>query len=530
MEKNFINFIGLNKVYDNGYVAVKKFDLDISKGEFVTFLGPSGCGKTTVLRMLAGFEYPTQGRILHNNIDIKDIDVHDRPTATVFQDYALFPNMTVKQNIEYGLKIMRIQDKDVDEQMLKKVEEVYQDCLKESQDKIKGIEKTRISLAKQIEKCEREYEKKKGWSEFKDMRYSEFTFKIKTLEDKLYKEYGDDFSSKQSFGNLFKSKLNMLLLKMNISYRFNITTSKMNDIEKEINRITKIYSAKCILDKKYDRLKDKYNDLDFKISYWQNYPILQKEKFIKKNISRKLTKEEINERSLKAIELVGLKGKELSMPKQLSGGMQQRVALARAIVIEPEIILLDEPLSALDAKVRTQMQQELKRLHNELKITFILVTHDQEEALALSDKVVVMSQGQIEQVGTPNEIYDYPANKWVAKFIGRANFFNATYLQKNEISLFGLTHKVEDCYKFRKNQKVTAMIRPEDFDVVEKDKGYINVTVTSVNYKGLLWDIKCDYQGQQVLIEGVNKVEVGSDIGLKWDMEDVHLIAGKKDD
>ena len=177
MEKNFINFIGLNKVYDNGYVAVKKFDLDISKGEFVTFLGPSGCGKTTVLRMLAGFEYPTQGRILHNNIDIKDIDVHDRPTATVFQDYALFPNMTVKQNIEYGLKIMRIQDKDVDEQMLKKVEEVYQDCLKESQDKIKGIEKTRISLAKQIEKCEREYEKKKGWSEFKDMRYSEFTFK-----------------------------------------------------------------------------------------------------------------------------------------------------------------------------------------------------------------------------------------------------------------------------------------------------------------------------------------------------------------
>ncbi len=101
------------------------------------------------------------------------------------------------------------------------------------QDKIKGIEKTRISLAKQIEKCEREYEKKKGWSEFKDMRYSEFTFKIKTLEDKLYKEYGDDFSSKQSFGNLFKSKLNMLLLKMNISYRFNITTSKMNDIEKE---------------------------------------------------------------------------------------------------------------------------------------------------------------------------------------------------------------------------------------------------------------------------------------------------------
>lgn len=532
MEKKFISFIGLNKVYDNGYIAVRKFDLNIDKGEFVTFLGPSGCGKTTVLRMLAGFESPTKGKILHNDIDIKDISVHDRPTATVFQDYALFPNMNVKQNVEYGLKVMRVQCKDITDSVLNKAEELYKDCLKKSDTKIKSIEKRKKELLKQINKCDREYLRRKGWEEYKSMRYNDYTFMIEKLENKLYKNYGDDFISNQSYSNVLKAKINTLLLRLNISYRLNISTKKMNDIEKEINRINKIYSAKCIFDKKYDRLQDKYNDLDFEISYWQNYPILQKEKFLKHNASRKLTKQEIHEKAMKVIELVGLKGKELSMPNELSGGMQQRVALARAIVIEPEIILLDEPLSALDAKVRAQMQKELKRLHEELKITFILVTHDQEEALTLSDKVVVMSQGQIEQIGTPNEIYDYPKNTWVAKFIGRANFFDGIFLGNSHVKFLNHNQKVEEIYKFRKNAKVHAMIRPEDFDVVPLNKGYINVVVTSVEYKGLLWDIRCDYDGQTIMVEGINKVTKGAKIGLKWDSVDVHLIPieGKKNE
>ncbi len=216
------------------------------------------------------------------------------------------------------------------------------------------------------------------------------------------------------------------------------------------------------------------------------------------------------------------------MPHELSGGMQQRVALARAIVIEPEIILLDEPLSALDAKVRTQMQKEMKRLHKELKLTFILVTHDQEEALMLSDKVVVMSQGQIEQVGTPQQIYDYPENKWVAKFIGRANFFDGEYLSGHKVKFLGLKQKVEQIYKFKDNAKVTVMIRPEDFDVVEADKGFLNVQVESCEYRGLLWDIKCKLDKQIILVEGVDKVTPGATIGLKWDCEDIHLIRGRK--
>ncbi|SYV94732.1 maltodextrin ABC transporter ATP-binding protein, partial [Mycoplasmoides gallisepticum] len=139
---------------------------------------------------------------------------------------------------------------------------------------------------------------------------------------------------------------------------------------------------------------------------------MKKEHFENKVLTRRLTKKEIEERANNMIKLVGLTGKEDKYPSELSGGMQQRVALARALVIEPETLLLDEPLSALDAKVRKQLQNELKRIHKELNITFILVTHDQEEALSLSDKIVVMSQGDIEQVGKPNAIYDSPINEW----------------------------------------------------------------------------------------------------------------------
>ncbi len=519
----FLKFIDINKIFDNGFEAVKNFSLTINKGEFVTLLGPSGCGKTTILKMLAGFDYPTHGKILYNNIDIKDLPIHDRPTSTVFQDYALFPNMTVRQNIEYGLKTITVpMDVVIDEA---KISKVYSEALTKSKNKIKEIEKKKKNILKDIKKCDCEYEKRKGWLEFKKMRHKTYVQYVKKLENELYCKYGNDFETKQDFLNYVKTKLNIIFLKIHLPFfRFNVSTKKMNDIEKQINEITKIYSAKCLLDKKYDALQYKYNDLDYLISYWENFPNQQKEKFIKKTYSRKLTTEEINAKANKVIELVGLSGKEDSMPHELSGGMQQRVALARSIVIEPEILLLDEPLSALDAKVRGEMQKEMKRLHNELKITFILVTHDQEEALTLSDKVVVMSNGQIEQVGEPNKIYDYPENKWVAKFVGKANFFKGKYIGNNKVKFIGLKQEVEPIYNFKKDSRVEVMIRPEDFDVVEKDKGFINATVDSVIYKGMMWDIKCTYNDYKLSVEGINKVEINSIIGLKWDIEDLHLI------
>lgn len=205
-------------------------------------------------------------------------------------------------------------------------------------------------------------------------------------------------------------------------------------------------------------------------------------------MTRKLNKKEIDLEVNKIISIVGLEGKNKKMPSDLSGGMQQRVALARSLVIKPDILLLDEPLSALDAKVRVQMQHELKNLHKEIGITFILVTHDQEEALTLSDKVVVMANGKIQQIGTPTEIYDYPSNNWVANFIGKANIFSGKYIGNNKIEIFNKKFSVEKRYneQFEKNEELNVMIRPEDFDVTTKDKGKIKVKVLETIYKGLM--------------------------------------------
>ena len=299
----------------------------------------------------------------------------------------------------------------------------------------------------------------------------------------------------------------------------------MNEIEKEIFKLKRLYYYKKNIDDKYDKLQDKYNDLDYDISYWQNYPNLQKEAFEKRNITRKLTKEEIEQKTKYVIKLVGLEGKEDKYPHDLSGGMQQRVALARSIVIETEILLLDEPLGALDAKVRKQLQDEIKRLHKELGLTFILVTHDQEEALMLSDKIVVMSEGKIEQIGTPNEIYDTPQNLWVANFIGRANILNGVMKENDVVEFYDVVTNVKTQENIHTNDKVKIIIRPEDIDIVKNKKGVLNnVEILDVIYKGLLYDIKCKYNENIINVESTDNIEIGSIVGLKFDLSDIHLI------
>jgi spermidine/putrescine transport system ATP-binding protein len=220
---------------------------------------------------------------------------------------------------------------------------------------------------------------------------------------------------------------------------------------------------------------------------------MESEKFKKRNISRKFKEEEIAYRVDNMIELVGLTGNEHKMPTELSGGMQQRVALARALVVEPDILLLDEPLSALDAKVRKQMQLELKRLHQELGLTFILVTHDQEEALALSNKVVVMSKGRVEQIDSPKRVYDTPKNEWVASFIGKTNMFDGSYIGKNKITFAGETFKIniDAVKKITTRANVKFMIRPEDIIITSPEKGFIKARVAQVLYKGQMYEIRC---------------------------------------
>ena len=531
MRKPILQLVNVNKTYDDGFVAVKDFNISIEKGEFVTLLGPSGCGKTTMLKIIGGFEDPTRGKILYNGIDIKDMPITDRPTSTVFQDYALFPNMTVLQNIKYGLKLMRTPLENVPNSVYSQAEKIYAEAEKKASKEIVDIGKQRQTLKRDINKLNRKYNKNEFLKEIAEMRRPEFLATIDELYKRLDEEYGEDYESKIPFKVKFLDVFNSFFSILRIPYQFKISSKEMNEIEKEIYRLKKWYRYKRPIDDKVDRLNEKYNDLDYWISYWENYPEIKKEAFEKKNVTRKLNEQEIDERARKVIKLVGLEGKEKNYPSDLSGGMQQRVALARSIVIEPEILLLDEPLGALDAKVRKQLQDEIKRLHKELGLTFILVTHDQEEALMLSDKIVVMSNGHIEQVGTPNEIYDSPENLWVAKFVGRANILNGTYVGKSQVSFYDVVCKVANTSDFSIDENVNIMIRPEDFEIVPNGDGILNdVEVADVLYKGLLYDITCKYKEYTLNVEGIKKIEVGSIIGLSFEAEDVHLIKDEEND
>ncbi len=320
-KEKIIEFVGVTKAYDKGVAVVDNLNFYVRKGEFITFLGPSGCGKTTTLRMIAGFETPTEGKILLHGQDISSLPPNKRPVNTVFQRYALFPHLNVFENIAFGLK-------------LKRQKVTYQD--------------------------------EKG----------------------------------------------------------------------------KIFT--------------------------------KKEKFSKKHISESVKK---------ALKMVDLEGFEKRAVSTLSGGQQQRVAIARALVNEPEILLLDEPLGALDLKMRKDMQLELKEMHKKLGITFFYVTHDQEEALTMSDKIVIMKDGVIQQIGTPTDIYNEPVNSFVADFIGDSNIFSGTMVGNKKVKFIGHTFDCVD--DFPKNEKVDVVVRPEDVYLLDEDKGQVNGQIISSIFKGV---------------------------------------------
>ncbi len=317
---SIISLHHVTKRFKDGFVAVEDFNLDIKRGEFVTLLGPSGCGKTTTLRMIAGFDIPSEGEILLNGKDITKLPPYKRPVNTVFQHYALFPNLDVYDNVAFGLRMKRVP--------------------------VKG---------------------------------------------------------KDIFGR----------------------------------EVTKM---------------------------------------------KRLSNEEIDRRVARALEIVDMEELEDRDIASLSGGQQQRVAIARAIVNEPEVLLLDEPLSALDHKKRLDMQLELKEMHEKLGITFIYVTHDQEEALSMSNTIVVMKDGAIMQVGTPENIYNEPVNAYVADFIGESNIYNAIVSGKKEVRFLGAKWECVD--DFPLNEKVDVVIRPEDVILDEPGKGTVEGKIVSSVFKG----------------------------------------------
>lgn len=362
----------LTKKFD-GTTAVDKVDLDIESGKFFCFLGPSGCGKTTTLRMIAGFENPTSGRIFFGGNDMTDIPPHMRNCGMVFQNYALFPHMSVFDNVAYGLRLKRLPGE---------------------------------------------------------------------------REWG--------FGNF---------------------------------------------------------------NFMQVLPSSMK--------APRLSNAEIENRVMQALDMVELEGFEKRMPSQLSGGQQQRVSLARALVIEPSLLLLDEPLSNLDAKLRISMRTEIKRIQKELAITTIYVTHDQEEALSISDTLVVMRAGKIEQKGSPQTVYRNPASDFIADFIGRTNLLHGTLVSlknKAEIAIGKRKMHVKKeniAEDIEAGKNVLISVRPEAL-YFKKGENVLEGKIKMISYLGALvrYEVETEagsinidiHNPERMLKEGEN-VLVGFDSG-----------------
>lgn len=362
--KKLIEIKNLTKEF-SGNIVLKGIDLDIYENEFVTLLGPSGCGKTTLLRILGGFEYPTSGSVICDNKDLLSIPPYERLTNTVFQHYALFPHLSVFENVAYGLKIKQLPS-----------------------------------------------------------RISDFIHKFK--KDPNYK-------------------------------------------------------------------------------------------------SRSIIESEIKEKVSRMLELVNLKGFEDRAVTSLSGGQQQRVAIARALVNEPKVLLLDESLGALDLKLRQQMEYELKRIQRSLGITFIFVTHDQEEALTMSDKVVVMNDGLIQQVGSPIDIYNEPVNKFVAKFVGKSNIIDG--IMKSDL-LCSFNNQDFVCVDkgFKENEAVDIVIRPEDIDLLKPNEGFFEGVVESYVFQGAHYEINVKTSFFNFLVHTIYFHEVGENVSLHFDPEDIQIM------
>ena len=362
-ESSSVELRGVTKRFDQ-LAAVDDLNLELARGEFFTLLGPSGCGKTTTLRMIAGFERPTRGDVRIEGEDVAQLPPHKRPTNTVFQSYALFPHLSVKDNVAFGLK------------------------------------------------------------------------------------------------------------------------------------------------------------------------------------RKKVSKDEIEQRVAAELERVGLAAEGNRRPSQLSGGMQQRVALARALVNLPKVLLLDEPLGALDLKLRKELQVELKRIQRDVGITFVYVTHDQEEALTMSDRIAVMNRGRVEQVAAPEEVYDRPATTFVAGFIGVSNLMPATVIGSHEVKLDqGQTISTET-NGFSPGDRCHAVVRPEKLRVElgengrGADQARVEGIVASSLYLGTSTQIAVDLgEGTRmtVLVPNADEAERqrlpggGARVGLSWEPEHMHLVRESPD-
>ena len=379
------------------FLAVRDFNMEIEDGEFIVFVGPSGCGKSTTLRMIAGLEEITVGELYIGDRLVNDVEPKDRDIAMVFQNYALYPHMTAGENIAFGLKLRKNPVPKLDE----------------NGNPVFAIDKKRISEVKRnlkTVKAEMRYEDENAvWRLFN------------TRTEAVCSEFADNVA-------LLKEKKKELISAYTAAVKV-IKLEYAGKIEGEIQAARETAgtaASACgvnLEDVAESEIKSalllRKSKLEKDLEYYENTPVQMYD-------YKHIPKEEIEKKVNWAAEVLGVKELLDIRPKEMSGGQRQRIALGRAMVRDPKVFLLDEPLSNLDAKLRTTMRSEIVKLHNELKTTFIYVTHDQIEAMTMGTRIVVMKLGVVQQIDTPINLFDYPANKFVAGFIGtpQMNFFD----------------------------------------------------------------------------------------------------------
>ena len=449
----------INKIYPNNVQAVFDFNLEIKDKEFIVFVGPSGCGKSTTLRMIAGLEDITAGQLYIDGLMVNNVEPKDRNIAMVFQSYALYPHMTVFNNMSFSLKLRKLKFPIYEEnpeadtikqrnlELFAKIDKINR--LIKKQNEPKGLLKERDEILKEI--YANEEERKKMLVQLVGINELE----IKDAEKLIKKIEKEIVQSKQSLLKVGKNieKLENLRANPNLS---------AEDIE-EIDKSLKMLNDYIVLTE--EGIEQKENQIKINVEKLEEYrnnemPLIQ---------YRKHTSYEIKLEVYRTAQILDLSRYLFRKPAALSGGQRQRVALGRAIVRHPKVFLMDEPLSNLDAKLRVQTRNEISHIHESVGATTIYVTHDQTEAMTMADRIVVMKDGYIQQIGTPKEVYYNPSNIFVAGFIGSPamNFFNGRVsgekfvFSGDEASSIKLNKQQLDMLKGYKDKEIVLGVRPE---------------------------------------------------------------------